>query len=142
MSGKRLPLLFIALESDLKKNDTPVVWYNYVCQLFYIPLLQVLCCIGPFVCPFAPSPKIFHLHTIVIQDNWTRPVQLREWFFFWLDSTKGMAKVRLVGISLLVSFSYFFLFYWFGLRDESVMRWRDTLRFLVSLIFVVKCTQW
>ena len=47
-------------------------------------------------------------------------------FFFWSDSTKGMAKVRLVGISLLVSFSFFSRFYWFGLRDESVMRWRDT----------------
>ena len=47
-------------------------------------------------------------------------------FFFWSDSAKGMAKVRLVGISLLVSFSFFSRFYWFGLRDESVMRWRDT----------------
>ena len=61
-------------------------------------------------------------------------------FFFWSDSTKGMAKVRLVGISLLVSFSFFLvsidLVFVMNLSWDGV-----TLRFLDSLVFVVKkCT--
>ena len=61
-------------------------------------------------------------------------------FFFWSDSTKGMAKVRLVGISLLVSFSFFSLVS-IDLVFVMNLSWDGvTLRFLDSLVFVVKCT--